>query len=71
MFRCLALLTLCVAAAAREAPSSPKNMPPLIERAKRLASTLLRVPVRAVDPAKPDELQRGHLQEFREILHEK
>src|SRR6478672_5479981 len=46
MFRCLTLLPLCVAAAAQDAPSSLENMQTLIERAKPLASTLLRVPVR-------------------------
>jgi carboxyl-terminal processing protease len=46
MFRCLTLLTLCVAAAAQDAPSSLKNMQTLIESARPLASTLLRVPVR-------------------------
>lgn len=46
MFRCLTLLPLCVAAAAQEAPSSLEIMQTLIERAKPLASTLLRVPVR-------------------------
>jgi hypothetical protein len=46
MFRCLSLLFLCVAAAAQEAPSSLENMQALIERAKPLASTLLKVPVR-------------------------
>jgi carboxyl-terminal processing protease len=46
MTRRLIVLALCVAAAAQEAPSSLENMQTWIERAKPLASTLLRVPVR-------------------------
>ena len=46
MCRSLVLLFLCTLAAAQEAPSSLENMQTLIERAKPLASTLLRVPVR-------------------------
>ncbi|HXB71247.1 MAG TPA: S41 family peptidase [Candidatus Acidoferrales bacterium] len=46
MFRSLTLLPLCAVAAAQEAPSSLENMQRLIESAKPLASTLLRVRVR-------------------------
>ena len=47
MCRALALLSLCAVATAQEAPSSLENMQKLIERGKPLASTLLRVGVRA------------------------
>src|SRR5262245_47530153 len=46
MFRCPILLSLCTVAAAQQAPSSLENMQKLIENAKPLASTLLRVRVR-------------------------